>query len=1387
MEKAPGNNVSELPRAREDRGEAFYVVGGPVQPRRVCYVERVGDRQLFDYLVGGHYCHVLAPPQSGKSSLVVRTALALRREDFLTAVVDLAQSAGRDRDAEPGRWFYGIAYRIVRDLKITIDLQHWWQEKKPLPAVQRLNEFFWEVVLAGTRAPIAIFFDGVEGVQGLEHAEDLFDSIRACQDARAAESEYDRLRFVLLGSALPHAGQSGDLSRFQVGRAIDLPDFTFEQSRPLSGELGLEPGDAERALYRILYWTGGHPYLTQKICRAVARSTEPVQSDEAIDRLVQERFLAGSAPENEPNLRTTRSRIRAENKLVQTALRLYRRVWRGRGVRYDGLSAVHEYLRIVGLVCISAEQRLAVRNRIYGQVFSRRWASQNLPFNWPAVVTAVAASLLLIGVPYWYARMLPRPYVETLRLATVDYDVAVDAWEGLRRIPGYSQKADKLFAGVLARRSAQAGNWEEALAADVELRSLHRQMRRADRLLSEFWDRQADTAQFEEMRDRALIYRIRALQSPTPERLQRAAALIGEDYRSLRAVIRPGANIDALSMDASGDSVVTLTTDHIVQTWRADSGLSAGPAGGFAALAEEFVTIRRRVVVDTEGTVRQPALNVWLEHPQPTDVWLRLVSPEGSAATLPIRGQPAAPGEPYVFDTRDPELAALVGEAARGTWTLEVEDRFSGSAGLLTGWELKLSRAGEPVADRPGNPILVPDPRPTSGVHVIISPDGRRAAAVSANPDTRGFLQIWNVGAGVLSARVPVEPGDRNVAFDAEGRFLVTTEKHDQPLLRVWRVDSGQPLLVLESRSGFVSPPALSVSGSVLAVAERNNESGVRVRRVDLGLARELAPVSIAGELVELALGPEGRFLATLDRENVVRIWESDSGRLMAQLAHDHGLARLLFDRSGRWLATVDQVGMARIWSLAGPADGDSFDSGMRPLVALGVYDPDSLSFSADGDMLLLQTRARSYELLAMPGGDALMPPLRHSGEMGSTQIPGVTAGAFASAFDQAGGQIVTGRGTPSARVWQIVPATDAPRAPTFAVGGGSVLAMNPGSYQLARGDDLGAVDFLDRGQPWSPVIPAGQIAGHAGPVTALAYSPDGSRLVSVGGDGSVLLWDAAARQLAGERFHHGSGAVFSAAIGPDNRMIVTGGQLGARLWDGISGEPGPVLGPGRQITDVAISADGLQAATLTRDAIEFWRVDNGDLIWSEPLPAPPVSMSLRAEPSQLAVALTDGRLMLWDRAPNGQPVLLDINGLVLAMEYTSSGQGLLLQTGEWMHLLSADGERGPLASSILPGMVPAGAWQAQSADGEIVAVASRTGAHEFGLGVLNLATPSVRPAPEILAREEDAWLARLKLRFDTSGQVVPEFRGARPTPAVEPTPTVPPAPRSETATPNQR
>jgi hypothetical protein len=93
---------------------------------------------------------------------MARTIRGLRADGQLAAVVDLTQIGARGESTEAGRWFYSIAYRIVRELRIKVDLQSWWQEKSVLLREQRLSEFFWEIVLANTTAPVTIFFDEIE-------------------------------------------------------------------------------------------------------------------------------------------------------------------------------------------------------------------------------------------------------------------------------------------------------------------------------------------------------------------------------------------------------------------------------------------------------------------------------------------------------------------------------------------------------------------------------------------------------------------------------------------------------------------------------------------------------------------------------------------------------------------------------------------------------------------------------------------------------------------------------------------------------------------------------------------------------------------------------------------------------------------------------------------------------------------------------------------------------------------------------------------------------------------------------------------------------------------------------------------------------------------------
>src|SRR5713226_8799346 len=138
-----------------------------------------------------------------------------------------------------------------------------------------------------TTDKLVIFVDELDVVRSLSFSTDeFFAAIRECYTRRAEDPEFRRLTFCLLGVATP-----SDLIRdtritpFNIGRRIELNDFTPQEAAPLAKGLvspkskvqgpksparpdsDLGPGNSELLLGRILYWTHGHPYLTQRLCQ----------------------------------------------------------------------------------------------------------------------------------------------------------------------------------------------------------------------------------------------------------------------------------------------------------------------------------------------------------------------------------------------------------------------------------------------------------------------------------------------------------------------------------------------------------------------------------------------------------------------------------------------------------------------------------------------------------------------------------------------------------------------------------------------------------------------------------------------------------------------------------------------------------------------------------------------------------------------------------------------------------------------------------------------------------------------------------------------------------------------------------------------------------------
>jgi hypothetical protein len=360
--------------------ELFYVVGGTVPPDAPSYVRRAADAELYKRVGAGDFCYVLTTRQMGKSSLMARTVERLRGEDWAVAVVDLTEvNPPATGEGAEDRWYYGIANGVAHELDLEVNLGAWWDERSKTPRAQRLTHFFSDVVLERIARPLAVFIDEIDSTLGLPFTDDFFAAIRACYNRRATEPAYRRLTFVLLGVASP-SDLVADRTRtpFNIGRRIELTDFTFEEAKPLTAGLSGDGTDGANALRHILYWTGGHPYLTQKLCDLASRE-EGQHSDERIDRLVEQEFFDSAAIRNEPNLRFVIDRLTAHPKQARRLLRIYRRVREGQTIADDARSPDQNELKLAGILKPLPDGQLGVRNRIYERIFTPEWAKTAVP------------------------------------------------------------------------------------------------------------------------------------------------------------------------------------------------------------------------------------------------------------------------------------------------------------------------------------------------------------------------------------------------------------------------------------------------------------------------------------------------------------------------------------------------------------------------------------------------------------------------------------------------------------------------------------------------------------------------------------------------------------------------------------------------------------------------------------------------------------------------------------------------------------------------------------------------------------------------------------------------------------------------------------------------
>jgi cytochrome c len=242
----------------------------------------------------------------------------------------------------------------------------------------------------------------------------------------------------------------------------------------------------------------------------------------------------------------------------------------------------------------------------------------------------------------------------------------------------------------------------------------------------------------------------------------------------------------------------------------------------------------------------------------------------------------------------------------------------------------------------------------------------------------------------------------------------------------------------------------------------------------------------------------------------------------------------------------------------------------------------------------------------------------------------------------------------------------------------------------------------------------AAQLAGHGGPVRALAISADGATLISGSFDSSAIRWSLS-RDVAEQvlRFHEG--AINAVAILPDGRVATAGEDTRIALWTPGRPAPDTVLGGhSGPVAAIAVSPDGASIATASWDrTVRLWSLAGGPSRVFEGHQQNVNAVAFTPDGNTLVSGGYDATVRLWplkgSEASRVTTLPLPITAVVVAPD----GEIVAAAADGQLHFLSSSGdERDHVEASPTPitalALSPTGEHLAAASIGGAVAIVAR-------------------------------------------------------------------------------
>lgn len=221
-------------------------------------------------------------------------------------------------------------------------------------------------------------------------------------------------------------------------------------------------------------------------------------------------------------------------------------------------------------------------------------------------------------------------------------------------------------------------------------------------------------------------------------------------------------------------------------------------------------------------------------------------------------------------------------------------------------------------------------------------------------------------------------------------------------------------------------------------------------------------------------------------------------------------------------------------------------------------------------------------------------------------------------------------------------------------------VAFSADGRRMASGSEDGVVSLWDTADGACRLT----LQGHNDKVISLVFSADGQQFASASRNGDVKVWNAVTGVCV--HTHHSAKRrpTIDIFFGDVPRFALTSGTNDEliTIWDASTGTCTQTLrGHTEHVASVAFSADGVQLASATRNAIKIWNVATG--VCSQTLDGVignPGLLTFSADGWRIAAGLQDGIIQLWDKSMS--TCIQTLNGhfsSIQAMSFSKDGQRL--------------------------------------------------------------------------------------------------------------------------------